>query len=177
MGKLAAKTYSRAIFELGDETGNMDLFLDELKDVTHIITGNKQLFSALNSPNINIRQKKNIAESIFGGKVSREILNFLKIIIDKKRMSILKDICMEYEDLVREYKGYVKAVVYSTGEMGEEEKSALVEKLEKTVKKKIELNNIIDNELIGGIIIRIGDKIIDGSIKGRLKELENILMK
>jgi F-type H+-transporting ATPase subunit delta len=175
MAELVAKTYSQAIFEVGLEKNSLDLYLEELKAVTAICKEYGDFYEILKSPKINTDEKKKVIENVFNGKVSLEIINFLKIILDKRRIKDLFSILKEFENLIYAHKGMVKAVAITTVPIGEKEIELLKNKLYEITGKKVELMNQIDESVLGGVLIKFGDRVIDGTLRGKLNKLQNSL--
>ncbi|MBV1758806.1 MAG: ATP synthase F1 subunit delta [Dethiosulfatibacter sp.] len=120
-------------------------------------------------------EKKRVVHEVFGKNQSEEITNFIRIILDKRRIKDLFNIAKEFEDLIYEHKGIVKATAYTIMPLTADEHLALKEKLQYLTKKEIELINRIDKNLLGGVKIKLGDKVIDGTLRGKLNRLQNSL--
>ncbi|AFS77282.1 F-ATPase, F1 complex, subunit delta AtpH [Gottschalkia acidurici 9a] len=108
---------------------------------------------------------------MFKEKVSGEILNLCYIAIDKRREKYLGIISKEYKELSNKQQGIVEAIATTAITMSEEEIAQLQEKLSKQLNKKVVLTNTIDSSIVGGVLVKVGDKIIDGSIKGKLDDI------
>jgi len=177
MAELVAKIYSQALFEAGKEENMLDEYLEEIKLINEVFSEYKDFFELLKTPNISINEKKNIIDETFEGKVSSEIKNFLKIILDKRRIKNIFEIIEEYEKLYNEHNGVVKADAYTTMPLDEDTLKSLEDKLSSITDKNVKLENKIDKSLIGGIKITLGDKVIDNSLKKKLWNIENSLKK
>ncbi|MDK2917557.1 MAG: F-type H+-transporting ATPase subunit delta [Candidatus Petromonas sp.] len=177
MAKLVSKAYSEALFEVALEENKTDLFLDELQFVVDTFKMYPDFYELFKSPLIKVDEKKKIISEIFGDKLSDEMNNFLKIILDKRRGYYIEQIKWEFEKMVNHHKGIIKAVAVTAVPLSDEEKMSLQEKLSNVTGKNIKLTNEIDQNLLGGVLVRIGDKVIDGSIKGRLEEMKESLSK
>lgn len=175
MAELVAKTYSKALFEVGIDYNSLDLYLEELKAIGNILKEHPDFYELLKTPNISTDDKKKIFDDVFKDKISIEVINFIKIILDKRRTKDLFSIIIELENLVYEHKGIVRATAYTTIPLGEEEKKSLQMKLESITNNKVELKNQIDKDLLGGVMIKLGDKVIDGTLRGKLIKLQKNL--
>jgi len=175
MAELVAKVYSQALFEVGLDINSLDLFLEELKAVTTACREYPDFYEILKSPKIKTDEKKKVVQEVFGKNQSEEINNFIKIILDKRRIKDLFSIAKEFEDLIYEHKGIVKAIAYTTKPLTVDEQLALKEKLQFMTKKEIELINRIDVNLLGGVMIKLGDRVIDGTLRGKLNRLQSSL--
>lgn len=175
MAELVSKTYSEALFEVALEEGMIDKFLDEINFVADSMKEFPEFQELIKSPTINKIEKKQIVEDVFKEKISQEMLNFLRIIIDKSRGSYLDAIRKEYRVKVNDHKGIVDAVATTAIPLSEEDKAKLVAKLSSMTGKTINLTNAIDKEIIGGVMVKIGDKVIDGTLKGKLDNIKDEL--
>ncbi len=177
MAELVARRYSEALFEVGKEENKLDEYLEEIKFIGDVCIEYKDFFELLKTPKISVSEKKDVFEETFEGKISKEVNNFLKIILDKRRISNIFEITKEYEKLVDKHNGVVKADAYTTTPLEEETLKLLEEKLSKTTDKQVKLTNKIDETLIGGVKIILGDKVIDGTLKKKLTNIESSLKK
>ena len=114
-------------------------------------------------------------KNIFEGRISQEILNLCYIVVDKNRERYIQDISDSYSELSNEKLGIIEAKAYTAVPMSDEEIASMKEKLSSKLDKKIELVNLIDKSLLGGVLVKLGDKVLDGSIKGKLDEIQKEL--
>ena len=175
MAKLVSKTYSEALFEVALEENKVDLFLNEINFVTENFKMHPEFFDLFKTPLVRGDEKKQIIEEVFGDKLSKEMNNFLKIIIDKRRGHFIEQIKWEYEKIVNNHKGIVSATAITAVPLSDKDKTILQNKLSTVTGKTVKLSNKIDKNVIGGILVKIGDKVIDGTIKSRLEELKESL--
>lgn len=178
MAKLAAKTYGDALFELALEENKVDIFVEETQGVLKILQENVELNKLMNHPKISKEEKNNVMEEIFKGKISDEITGFIHIIITKDRYNEIKNIFEYFLDKVKEYKKIGLAYVTTALELKETQKQELKDKLlQITNYEQIDFEYAVDKSLIGGMVIRIGDRVIDSSIKTKLYEMSKNLSK
>ncbi len=175
MAKLVSRTYSEALFQVALEEKKVDLFLEELVFVVGSLKMHPEFFTLFKSPQINVVEKKEIISEVFKDKLSKEMFNFLKILLDKNRGYYIELIKNEYENMLNKHKGILNAVATTAIPLSDEDSLKLREKLEKMTGKNIKITNKIDESLLGGVLVRIGDKVIDGTIKGRLDEVKESL--
>lgn len=175
MAKLVAGTYSEALFDVALETGKTETFLEELQGVLAAFEAHPRFYELFRTPQINIEEKKAIMEEVFGGRVSQEVMNFLKIIMDKQRGSDIEAIVRAYGERVYAHEGIEKATAVTAVPLSAEQMEALSAKLGTLTGKKIELTNKVDEAILGGVTVRIGDRVIDGSIRNRLEDLREDL--
>lgn len=178
MAKLVAGTYGEALFEVAQEYKTVNTMVEEVKFVKEAFISNEELTKFLNHPHISKEEKVKVIENIFKNRVSNELVGLLVIIIEKGRYNDINGIFEYFIDRVREFNNTCVAVITSPMELSEKQKLKLKEKLLSTTKYKgIEMNYIVDNSLIGGLIIKIGDRVVDGSIKAKLAHLVKDLQK
>ena len=178
MAKLISKTYGEALFELAVEENKVDVFADEIRAILDILNQNPDFVNLLNHPKISKEEKLQVVEEVFGGKVSKEIQGFLNIIVAKERNKEIIAIMEYFLDEVKALKGIGVCYVTTPMELKEAQKEAVVKKLIETTNfKEMEMNYQIDETLIGGMVIRIGDRVVDSSIQTKLSKLEAQLLK
>jgi F-type H+-transporting ATPase subunit delta len=177
MAKLVAKRYAEALFEVAVELNKLEHFKEEISAVIDVFENEPKLKIIFEHPKLSKNEKKDIINSVFKDRISQEMLNLMYIVIDKGRERFLKDIKEEYINLTNERLNIVEAKVITAVSMTGEEKIKLQNRLSEKLGKNVILENIIDKNVIGGVLIRIQDKVIDASIKGQLdmieKELKN----
>ena len=156
----------------------MDTFYDEAKAVYDAIGDNQELIVFLNHPKINKEEKVKTLEDIFSRFVSREMTGFLVTVVNKDRSNELLDILEYFLEKVREYKKIGKAYVTTPMELSDSSKAKVKSKLLATTDyKEFDMIYSVDESLIGGMVIRIGDRVVDSSIKTKLSELSRNLNK
>ncbi len=175
MAELISTTYSSALFDVCVEENKVDEFMNEVAFINESLKNNIEFFEILKTPRININEKKSIVDNVFGQKVNKEVLNFIKILIDKRRIGYIIDIADEFERMALEYKGIVKAKAYSAVCLNSDQITKLEKKLSQQSGKTVLIENIVDKSLLGGIMIKFNDVVIDGTLKGKLEDLENNL--
>lgn len=176
MAKSVAKTYGEALFDLAMEENNMDALTEEVQAVSEIFVHNDELIKLLNHPKISREEKVSIIENIFKGRISDTIVGFLIIIVDKGRYNEINGIFEYYLDKVKEYRNIGIAYVTSAITLNEDQKDKILQKLLQTTKyKQFELHFTVDKSILGGLIIRIGDRVVDSSIKNQLKNMTKAL--
>lgn len=175
MAELVAKRYANALFEVGVEDNLLDTFVDELGALIQIVKENKDFFDALRTPLIPKGDKRELLENVFKGKVNDQLLNFIKVLIDKDRVNVVEQINFEFKKLANEHKNVADAIAITAIPLTPEKIAELKEKLSKVTGKNIEITNEIDEEVIGGILVKIGNEELDGTVKGRLGKLKEEL--
>ncbi|MDI6827573.1 MAG: F0F1 ATP synthase subunit delta [Armatimonadota bacterium] len=171
-----ARRYAGALFAAAKASDCIDLVESDLGLVTYSLENVPQLAEVLKQPLIPIERKKEIVKDIFSGRVQELTLDFLDLVIEKRREFILTEVEKEYVKLANEYRGVLPIKVTSAVPLTSDEKSMLRTKLEAFTGKRVELELHEDPSLIGGLVVRIGDTVIDGSVKGYLESLKNQML-
>ena len=165
------RRYALALYEIAEKNGKVEEYIKELKEILELIKTNEELLSVVKHPEITTSQKKRVFKSIFKGKVDDYILGFLLILIEKDRILYLEEKINEMEKIHLERQNILVANVKSVIPLNEDEKSTLIGKLKKMYGKNIILKEKIDKSIIGGLYIRVGDDVIDGTIKAKFEEI------
>ena len=163
------RRYSKAIFEIAEEKNQVKEIYEMLNSAMVVYRTDKEFKNFILNPLIDNEQKKSVLNEIFG-KDNSENLNILLYILDKGRMNCIKYIVAEYLKIYYRKNRILDVKATFTKELTDEQKKKLIDKLSQKTGKEINLEIKIDKNILGGGIIKIGDKIIDGSIR---RELDN----
>lgn len=176
MAKLVSKVYGDALFEAALEKGKVEQLYEEAKALLKILENNPELLTLLGSPRIVREEKADMIREIFGGRVCEELEAFLTIIVGKNRQKELSAVLAHFIRRVKEYKKIGEATVTSAVPLKEKQKAELEKKLlASTEYVELEMDYQVDASILGGLVIRIGDRVVDSSIKTRLYELKKEL--
>lgn len=171
MAKLVANRYASALFEAGIDLDKIKEFNNELDFLGKIFQGEERLLQILHHPKIGKSEKKSLIDILFKDKISLEMINFLYILIDKRREGYILEIVEEYKTLFNKHENIIKVVAITAVPMEDKAKGKLITVLKDKLRKTVELTNEIDNKLIGGVLLKIEDKLIDGTVKGQLESM------
>ena len=179
MAKLVSKTYGDALFAVATEENRMDEFFEAAKAVAEILRTNEDFGKLMNHPKIMKEDKVAIVEETFGTQIPKEMVGLMTVMITKGRASEMLSVMDYFVDLVKEEKKIGKADVTTAVVLSEDQKEKVEKRLLETTKyETFEMNYKVDETLIGGMVIRIGDRVVDSSIKTKLydlsRELKNI---
>ncbi len=171
---ILARRYAKAIFTVGQERGKFEEYNDVLAGVAGLYASNPEVVDALTNPlyPLDIREKV-MAGMIASMEVDSVMGNFLNLLVEKKRAEILPEIAEEYKTMVDEEKNISHGSVTSAVELSDELRENVRTTLEKLTGKKVELTASVDPSIIGGIIAKVGDLVLDGSIKTQLAGLKD----
>ena len=178
MAKLISKTYGDALFELAVEKDKVDVLLEEIGQLKEVLSENDEFGKLMNHPKIIKEEKIQVAKDVFEGRISEELLGFLTIIITKDRYKDIDAILDYFIAEVKRYKGIGVATVTTAVPLKEEQCKKIEQKLlDTTDYKEMEMHYQTDKSLIGGMVVRIGDRVVDSSVKTKLNELQKDLLK
>lgn len=172
----AVRRYSHALFNVAVQRDDIDGIATNLAEITSTMLGSPDVMRLLNHPRVTHARRKEVLHHIFGGNILPEVEHFLFLLIDKDRAHILPNIAREFGRFVDEYRGEADAEAISAVELSEAQKQDLVAHLKSsTGLKTIRLRTRVDPSILGGLIIRVGDKLIDGSVTTQLAKMREQL--
>lgn len=172
-----ANRYAVALFRVAKEKGTLSETQAQLVLVQQALKDNPTFEEILKHPKVTAAKKKEIFQKSFGSAVNETVMNTLLVLIDQRRESVLVEMIDDYIKHANKEQGIAEAKVYTTKAISDEEINVLSNEFAKKLgKNQLRVENIIDPELIGGIKIRIGDRIYDGSVQGQLQRLERQLV-
>ncbi len=178
MAKLISKTYGEAIFELAVAENRVDGLTEEIMVVLKALEENPAFSDIMRHPKIIKEEKLQVIETVFKGRASDELTGFLRLIVEKDRYDGIIEIMQYFLDEVKALKGIGVAYVTSALPLREEQKKQVEARLlETTDFREMEMHYQVDEKLIGGMVIRIGDRVADSSIRTKLSHLEQQLLK
>lgn len=177
MAKLVSKTYGEALFEIAVEQNRTREFMEEIQELRKVIAQNPDLDKLLKHPGIPKQEKVEVVENIFKGQMSDELTGFLEIVISKERYGELQGILDYFIDKVKEVMRIGVAHVTTAVELNKAQKDAVQDRLLQTTSyESMEMHYDVDSSLIAGMVIRIGDRVVDSSVRTKLDELTKQLL-
>jgi F-type H+-transporting ATPase subunit delta len=173
-----ARRYAKALVQLASEEGAVDKFQGELAKVEALFSAHPELGALLSNPAYGIEAKldtlRDLADRL---SLSGTVRNFLLLLQERNRMACLPAIFSSYSVLADELSGVVRPVITTALSLDDARIAEIKGALEKSTGKKVILNVQVDPALIGGVVTKIGDKVLDGSVKTQLTRIEDILQK
>ncbi|ENH97970.1 F0F1 ATP synthase subunit delta [Gracilibacillus halophilus YIM-C55.5] len=174
---VVAKRYAEALFQIGVDKGQLDFLETELTTVREVFQTNEELLEFLTHPKVDADQKKQLLNQAFEG-FSKDVIHTLSLLVDRHNESIVPEIVTHFITLAQEEKGMKEATVYSVRALKDEEQKQMEQVfVDKLNIQGLKINNIVDPSVLGGIRIKIGNTVYDGSIKGKLNRLEREMAK
>jgi len=171
-----ARPYAEAVFELAKQEGQLDRWSEALKHAA-VVSQDASMKAVLSSPRVPNAQKSALLVATAGKGLDEEGESFLQLVLRNGRTEVLPEISRLFEEMKDHDEGVVEASVVSAFPLDEDQLTELVTKLEIRFKRKILARTSVDPELIGGVVIRVGDDVVDGSVRGKLEAMAAALTK
>jgi F-type H+-transporting ATPase subunit delta len=178
VGTRVSRRYARALFELAQEKNQLDRIAQDLKFLENIYHESKDFTVILDSPVIHNAEKKKIFADLFEAKVHALTSHFLNLLLEKNRESLLPGIIHLFMEILDESKGIVRGQLLTAYPFTDIQLESLKSRLDRLTGKNVVLQQSIEEQLLGGFIVRMDDKVIDNSILNQLSQLrENLISK
>lgn len=165
-----ARPYAKAVFELANSVGKLDVWSTELSRLA-AVASEPQVKPLLDHPGLTAEQKSDLVAGSCGEDLSAEAVNFVETLASFKRLSLLPDIQALFEQHRSELEATVDVTVESAFAIEDALQGKLAEVLQKRLERKVTLQTSINKDLIGGVVVRAGDTVIDASVRGKLAKL------
>lgn len=167
-----ADPYAQALLSIAKAQDLASKFGEDAGAIRDILRGSPDLAAALANPFIAPDAKKSIVQQVFGETIHPYFVNFLKLLVDRKRIALLDEMCARYQALLRELTNTVLAEVTSAIELTDAQRSAVIDRVTSmTGAVRVEIAVSLDSSIIGGVIIKVGSQTIDASLKGQLRRI------
>lgn len=174
-GSVVAKRYAKALFSLAQEQGLVSETEEQLKLIVSVVESNADIRAFLTAPNITLDTKIMTLKNSLQDKASSNVLNTVSLLIERGRQGELAAVLDAYRQVAGNALGRADAHVLSAQLLTEEEKSNIAVKFGALLGKTIRVTNTVNPELLGGLTVRIGDTLYDGSLRGKLDRLDKAL--
>jgi len=171
------RRYALALYQVAEEKGKVDQFLNELKTVVGLIDQDANLKLLIEHPSISTSNKKDFLEKIFKGKIEEDILSFMKLLLEKGRILEVGSMLKQMEDIYLEKHNTSIAEIKTVVPLLEQEKAELINNLQKRFKRTIILKEELDAEILGGVFVKVENEVIDGTVKSKIEDMKKIMLK
>lgn len=173
IGSKVSKRYAKALFSLGQEDGNFEKYGQELSDFETFFKDNMDFRQVIVNPVFALEDRRKVLQAVSDkGNFSGVVKNFLNLLLDKNRVGAIEAITAYYARLTDEVSGIARAEIVTARPLKEEALGRIEKSLEELTSKKIKPEVREDKGLIGGIVVKIGDLVLDGSVKAQLEGLK-----
>jgi F-type H+-transporting ATPase subunit delta len=173
--KSAARRYAEAAFEVAERDNALDAWRNEL-DAAAAVVDDEHVGRALANPSIPLEARIAVAQDTFGRLVGAKVLNLIGLMLRRGRIEELPRLAAEFRRLDDQRQGITRATAISASSLTPDEVGALTERLEQSAGGRVALDTEVDPSLLGGLVVRLGDRLIDGSVRSRLERLRNQLV-
>ena len=172
-GDLISERYGSALYDLASEKKCIDSILNDFEVAEKVFKESSELRQVIRSPLVNSDEKLNILLKIFSQiNLHNLTTTFLKVLSDNKRISNLISIILQFKKINSEKRGDITADITSADELSEDEKNNITNQLKNSLGQKLSLNFDVDKDIIGGLIVKVGSKMIDTSISNKINKLK-----
>lgn len=164
--------YAEALMSLGQSNNLTEQFGEDVRSLLGLLKESKELKTFLENPIIEAQDKRAIVQQIVGEEGNPYFLNFLKLLVDRRRIIFIEAIGERYLELLRKLNNTVLAEVISAVELNDTQKQQVIEKIKNlTEAQGVELSTKIDPDIIGGVVIKVGSQVFDASLRGQLRRI------
>ncbi len=171
-----ARPYANAVFELAKKHRAIDAWSRELAMLA-AVAAQPAILEVIDSPAVTSLQKSNTLARVCGDDISREGKQFVQVLARNKRLHLLSEISSQFEALRAQEQASLEVEVISAYPLDDAEQKRLIETLGRRFEREIRLTSRVDESLLGGVVIRAGDTVIDGSVRGKLEKLSESLQR
>ncbi len=172
-----AKKYARALLMSTKERGVIDQAYDQFSGLSKVLEGDRSLLTFLSSPSVDEEQKLQLVRKVFKEQLEELFIEFLAVLVRKRRAGYLPEVLDEFNRLVEFEKGINRVTVFTAVPLQDAEEATLVSKLIARSGGTLELEKKVDSSLLGGMIVIMHDQIVDGSVKHGMSQIEEMLQK
>ncbi|HEX2938137.1 MAG TPA: F0F1 ATP synthase subunit delta [Ruminiclostridium sp.] len=171
-----ANRYAKALLDLAVSDGAVDGYQGELSAVSQIYEAESALNTFLLSPQKDLTTKKNVLTNIFNGTVRKNVLNLLLVLADKGRIELLPDINLVFTKMADEYRNILNITITSALPLNKEQTDIIGEKFRSLYHvSSVKITVETDESLVGGVKVAVGDKLYDGTVRGKLSKMQSAL--
>jgi F-type H+-transporting ATPase subunit delta len=166
----AARVYAEALFEVGRDKGKLDVLQQQLGQFADAVDRNRELQVFFFSPYLSTAEKQEGIEKAIEG-AEPELINFLELLVDKHRMTEVFRIRRELDELWKQENRRIDVTVTSAVELDPAVVEKIGQEVERQTEEKVDLSSRVDSEILGGIVLQVGNMVLDASIRSRLEKL------
>ncbi|WP_322906475.1 F0F1 ATP synthase subunit delta [Paenibacillus campi] len=169
---VVSSRYAKALFEAASDSGRVEETGQELQAVVDALAADHDFRNFIATPNISLADKEKVLENVFTGKISDVLLRTLFLLMERSRHDLFPELLNNYNKIVSDTLNVADAQVYTPFPLTEQEQAEVAATFGQLSGKRLRIQNVIDESLIGGLKVVIGDKLYDGSVSGKLERLE-----
>jgi F-type H+-transporting ATPase subunit delta len=167
-----AEPYAQALMSLAQDKNLTEQFGQDIRALQDLLKNSQDLRRFLESPIVQVTDKKAVLQKVLGDNANPYLSRFLLLLIDKRRILFLEEVCQQYLQLLRKLTNTVLAEVTATAELSEEQRQSVTEKVKAlTGAQAVEIKTSVDPDLLGGVVIKVGSQVYDASLRGQLRRI------
>ena len=170
-----ARRYSAALFEVAKKRGEVEAVATNLHEVADTVRGSRELMSVMHHPLLTLDKKKSILRQVFDGHIRPDVERFMFLVVEKKRAIMLPQIVAEFDRMVDEFRGQADAEAVTAIALSAQQTADLEAALQRRFGVKVRLKTRVDPEVLGGLQVRVGDKLLDATVKTKLDRMSEQL--
>lgn len=171
----AARRYAEAIFQLAERDSAFDSWRDGL-ELAAALLADPRVARAIDNPGRAFARRRALLDKLLGDRVATPVASLVRLLAQRRRLEMLPRIAAEYGRLLNRHRGIVEATVTSALPLARDETTALRARVEAMTGAQVDLRSVVDPKLIGGLTVRVGDTLLDASVRGRLERLRDQLV-
>jgi F-type H+-transporting ATPase subunit delta len=171
-----ARNYAETLLELARRAGDLRGFGEVADDIADAMQRDRTLYLFLESPRVSTHQKNQVIGRAFEGQLPPLFVRFLQALITHRRQMLLPEVAREYHDLVDQVEGRMHATVTVAREPGDGERAAIAQQLSRAYGKEVVPHFTVNPGILGGVVVRVGDTVLDGSVRRRLSSLRTRML-
>jgi F-type H+-transporting ATPase subunit delta len=171
----AGRRYAEAAFELAQRDGSLDAWQRDLS-LAAATVADERVAAIVDNPAVPHAERDRLVSNLLGDHISRPTLNLVRLLVQRGKVDLLAQVAREYDRLLREQRGIVEAVVTTPVPLSDGETIAIRDRLAAVTGSEVQLRSELDPALIGGLTVRVGDRLLDASVRGRLDRLRDQLI-
>jgi len=171
-----ARNYAETLLELAQRAGDLRGWGEMFDSVSNAFETDRRLRVFLESPRVSSKQKNEIIQKAYGGALPRTFVRFLQALVDHRRQMLIPAIAHQYHDLMDEVEGRVHASVTVAREADERDRELVTSQLSRVLGKTVVPHFHVDPAVLGGVVVRVGDTVLDGSVRRRLAILRGKML-
>jgi F-type H+-transporting ATPase subunit delta len=168
---IVSERYALSLYEIAAESKEEKLYLDELTAVCDVFEREPEFLKVLQTPSIALEDKQNVLKRVFEGRIQPLLLNFLMLITEKSRVGLVREMCQAYKEQYYFENGIVEVHAITAKPLSKALTDKLKKKMSTVTGKQVELITSVDESLIGGIVVKLGNEQFDTSLRTRLSEI------
>lgn len=174
-GGSAARRYAEAAFGLAERDDALDRWRDDLR-LAADIASDERVARVMSSPMVPLAEREGLVERLLGKRVAKPACNLVRLLVRRGKLELVTGIAAEYQRLLNQKRGVVAALVTSAKPLTADEDTAIRARVAQLTGTTVDVLTAVDPQLIGGLTVRIGDRLIDASVRGRLERLREQLL-